>query len=180
MAYDQALTSACAAGSLELNPFLPLVAECLLRSLDLLRASCRMLARHCVAGLEADADRCRRAVEGATATATALVPHLGYAGALAAARSARAEGRTIREVVIARGWMSGEAYDEATSPEAVTRLGSVGPPPVPPGGDPPGAGASGAPVAQTPGAGEADRTAGDRRSDPGRATEAGPPEGHTR
>ena len=44
----------CAAGSLELNPFLPLIADCLLDSLDLLERGLRDPARDCVEGIEAD------------------------------------------------------------------------------------------------------------------------------
>ena len=73
MANDQAIAQACAAGNLELNPFLPLVAECLLESLDLLAAACDMFAPRCVAGIEADEARCRRHVESTTAMLTALV-----------------------------------------------------------------------------------------------------------
>ena len=40
---DQALTTAAAMGSLELNPFLPLVAHCLLENLDLLSRACDIL-----------------------------------------------------------------------------------------------------------------------------------------
>ena len=42
--HDQALTMAVAMGSLELNPFLPLVAHCLLESFDLLARACDILA----------------------------------------------------------------------------------------------------------------------------------------
>ena len=69
MANDQAIAQACAMGNLELNAFLPLIADALLGSLDLLRNACRIFREHCVAGIEADEARCRSHVEGATATA---------------------------------------------------------------------------------------------------------------
>jgi len=47
-------------GSLELNAFLPLIADCLLQSLSLLARSCEILRRSCVEGLEADEERCAR------------------------------------------------------------------------------------------------------------------------
>ena len=59
--HDATITMACAAGSLELNPFLPLVADCLLESLDLLARADDILRRHCIEGLEADEARCREA-----------------------------------------------------------------------------------------------------------------------
>ena len=50
MANDQAIAQACSLGSLELNPFLPLVADALLGGLDLLRNSCSIFRRLCSPG----------------------------------------------------------------------------------------------------------------------------------
>ena len=58
---------ACGLGSLELNPFLPLVADCLLESLDLLARACEILRRYCVEGIEADEARCAAHVRGVDA-----------------------------------------------------------------------------------------------------------------
>ena len=55
-AHDQALMSACSLGNLELNQFLPLIADCLLTSLDLARNACRMFVQQCVDGLLANPD----------------------------------------------------------------------------------------------------------------------------
>jgi aspartate ammonia-lyase len=123
MGHDQALTIAVAMGSLELNPFLPLVAHCMLESLDLLTGACGILRSHCVDGIEADEERCRRHVENSTASATALVAVLGYERASDLVAAARREGRGIKDVAVASGWLTAEQFDEATSPEAVCRLG---------------------------------------------------------
>jgi len=121
---DVVIGQACAMGSLELNAFLPLVADALLESLDLLSAACDVFRRHCVDGLEADADACRRHVDGATATATALLPKLPYSTIARIVADARATGRTIREIAIDGGWLTPGDYDMLLSPEAVRRLGS--------------------------------------------------------
>lgn len=120
---ETATAIACASGSLELNPFLPLVADCLLESIDLLTRADDLLRRHCIEGIEANEPRCRELVESSTAAATALVPAVGYERACSAAREARDSGRTLREVVLSQGWISPEMFDELTSPEAVCRLG---------------------------------------------------------
>jgi len=122
--HDTTITMACAAGSLELNPFLPLVADCLLDSLDLLARADDILRRHCIEGLEADEARCRKHVENSTAAATALLPVLGYERAGEAAKLAIETNRSIRETVIARGWLTGAEFDVLISPEAVCRLGT--------------------------------------------------------
>jgi len=139
MGYDVTIAQACAAGSLELNAFLPLVADCLLQSLDLLGRADDLLRRHCVAGLEANEARCRQHVENSTAAATALVPLLGYERAAEAAHLALANRATIRQTVLAQGWLTGTEFDVLISPEAVCRLGmpaAAGRPPTAKPGDP--------------------------------------------
>jgi aspartate ammonia-lyase len=127
MANDQAIAQACAMGNLELNAFLPLVADCLLGSLDLMGNACRIFRAQCVAGIEADESRCGAHVEGATASWTAMVEELGYERVQELATRARAEGKSVREIVTTEGCMSPEQFDRLISPESVARLGS--PPP---------------------------------------------------
>jgi aspartate ammonia-lyase len=122
--HDAAITLACASGNLELNPFLPLIADSLLDSLDLLERADDIFRRHCVDGIEADEARCRRHVENSTATATALLPALGYERTCEAVKLAQAGGQSLRETVISQGWLTGEEFDDLISPETVCRLGS--------------------------------------------------------
>ncbi len=124
MGNDQVIAAAAAAGSLELNPFLPLVAHCLLESLDLLARACRALRERCVAGIEADEERCRRQIDYSTATITALLPVLGYDGAAHLLAYAGEHGLSVREAAIDGGFVTLEQFDELTGPEAVCRLGS--------------------------------------------------------
>ena len=123
MGYDAVIAIACASGSLELNPFLPLVALCLLESIQLLASAADVLRTRCIDGLEADEERCRRHVESSTAVATALVPVVGYSEASAVAIEARRTGTTIRQVVVDRGLMAAPQFDSLITPEAVCRLG---------------------------------------------------------
>jgi aspartate ammonia-lyase len=123
IAHDQALTTAAALGSLELNAFYPLAAHSLLESLDLLARGCDILRRHCVAGIRADEARCRAQVENGTAAATALLPLVGYERAGALAEEARRTGRGLKAVAVASGLVSAEQFDQLTGPEAVNRLG---------------------------------------------------------
>jgi len=123
MGHDQALTAAVSMGSLELNPFLPLVAHCLLESLDLMVRACDTFRANCVAGMEADEAACRRHVENATASATALLPMIGYDRATDLVKAARTSGRGLKETAIAGGFVTAAEFDACTSPEAVCRLG---------------------------------------------------------
>jgi aspartate ammonia-lyase len=123
MGHDQTVALAAGAGSLELNPFLPLVAACLLDSLTLLAHADETLRRNCVEGIEADEERCSAHVDASSALATALVPALGYEVASGVAAEARDSGRPIREIVVARGLLTEEQLAELLSAEAVCRLG---------------------------------------------------------
>jgi aspartate ammonia-lyase len=126
MAHDQAITQACSLGNLELNAFLPLVADALLTSLGLLANACSMFRRLCVEGIEADEARCREQVELSTTIATVLVEPLGYETAQELARAAQSERKPIRQLVLERKLLTAEEFDALMGPEAVMRLGSIG------------------------------------------------------
>nr|WP_235606846.1 hypothetical protein [Syntrophotalea acetylenivorans] len=111
-------------GHLELNPFLPLVADALLGSLDLLTNACSIFRRHCVELLEPDEARCRRHVENSTASITALVSLIGYEQATALAQALRTNELSLRELVVERKLATAEEFDQMVSPESVTRLGT--------------------------------------------------------
>ena len=127
MGYDAIIAQAAAAGSLELNPFLPLIAACLLETLLLLERACLMLRRYCVEGITADEAACRRHVDASSAAATALVPEIGYDAACEIAKRAAALGQTVRAVAVDGGYVTGEQFDELLTAESVGRLGMPGP-----------------------------------------------------
>ena len=125
IAHDQALTTAAAMGSLELNAFMPLIAHALLETFDLLTRACTILRTHCVEGLEADEARCRRHVDNATASATALLPLLGYDRTTELVERAGATGGGLKQTAVGEGFLTSAQFDELTAPEAVCRLGFV-------------------------------------------------------
>jgi len=125
-AYDAAITQAGSLGSLELNAFMPLIADSLLSQVDLLTQACRIFRELCIDGLQADADRCLRDVETASAVATALVEELGYERANELAKFAESQHCSIRSAALSRGLLSGERFDALVAADAVTRLGSAG------------------------------------------------------
>ncbi|MDR3709837.1 MAG: aspartate ammonia-lyase [Capsulimonadaceae bacterium] len=126
MARDGALTMAASMGSLELNPFLPLIADSLLTELDLLTAGCDTLRKGCIEGLEADRERCGALVNAGTAALTALVDTIGYEAVTRIASDAAGRKVAVRDAAIASGLVTADQFDAAVSPEAVTRLGSPG------------------------------------------------------
>jgi fumarate hydratase class II len=123
---DATVAFAGTLGSFELNTAMPVMADNLLESVRLLSAAARVLADKCVAGLEADRERCRRNAESSPALATALAPHIGYEAAAEVVRQALAEGKTLARVVTERGLMTAEETAVVLDVEAMTKGGIIG------------------------------------------------------
>ena len=109
--YDTAITLGGLGGNFELNTMLPLMAYDLLSGIEMLANATRAFTGRCVAGLEADAARCRESVERSLALATALTPLIGYDAAAEIAEEARRSGRTVREAALERGPWSAEELE---------------------------------------------------------------------
>ncbi len=121
--HHQTITSAVARGEMELNAFLPLIADLLLHDLTMLRQAAHILTEHCIRGLKANVERCRQQVHGATATLTALVPHIGYHRAQELADYAAQHHCDLASAAERSGIMTAETFATAIAPQAVNRLG---------------------------------------------------------
>ena len=122
-ANSNAVTQAVSAGSLELNPFLPLVADKLLETLSLLENASAKFAELCIDGITANEEVCRKHVLSSTALLTALMDKIGYAESQEIAKFAKEEGITIMDAVIAKEVMTEDEFRDIIRPEAVNRLG---------------------------------------------------------
>lgn len=96
--YDATIAWCGAAGNLELNVMMPVMAWDLLESIELLTAATENFARKLVAGIEADRGRIAHFVDQSLAIATALAPAIGYDKAAELVKEAYAKGLTIKEV----------------------------------------------------------------------------------
>ena len=110
-------------GNLELNATIPLIAFALHDTIQVLTAGARQFADACVVGLEVDEARCRELVGRSLMLVTALNPYIGYDMAAAVAKEALVTGKTLREVVLAKGLMSAPALDAALDPARMLRPG---------------------------------------------------------
>ncbi len=122
---DATVAWAGAAGSFELNVMMPVIARNLLESVRLLSTSTRLLAERCVDGIEADAERMRAYAESSPSIVTPLNRVIGYEEAAKIAKRAMAEGATIRDTVVAMGYLergeiTEEQLDEALDVESMT------------------------------------------------------------
>jgi fumarate hydratase class II len=115
---DAAIAFGGAAGNFELNVMLPMLARNVLESVRLFAGVCRLFADRCVDGVTANVSRCREYAESSPSVVTPLNRYLGYEEAAKVAKQSLAERKTIREVVLERGYidqgkLTAEQLDEA-------------------------------------------------------------------
>ena len=117
MGNDTTLTIAGASGNFELNVYRPVIAYNLLQSIKLLGDAADSFNVHCVAGIEPNLERIDSNLRNSLMLVTALAPHIGYDKAAQVAKKAHADSATLRETIVALGYMSGEEFDEKVKPE---------------------------------------------------------------
>lgn len=117
---DDAITVGGMLGHLELNTMMPLIAHNLLQSIELLANGSRTFAARCVAGIEADGEKCRAMVEQSLAMCTALAPKIGYDKAAQIAKIAYESNRTVREVAKEISGLDSQTLDQLLNPENQT------------------------------------------------------------
>jgi fumarate hydratase, class II len=118
---DAVVTFGGTFGNFELNTMLPVTAHNLLQSIELLASASRVFSRRCVAGLEADRDKCRSYIELSLAMCTALAPEIGYDQAAKIAKVAYDSGRTVREVAVEMSGLDRKKLDELLDPKKQTQ-----------------------------------------------------------
>jgi fumarate hydratase class II len=124
---DAAVAWSGAAGNFELNVMLPVIARNVLESIRLIANVSRVFADRCVAGLEANVERCREYAESSPSIVTPLNHYVGYDEAAKIAKQALAERKTIREVVIERGHVTSGAISEEKLDEVLDVLSMTRP-----------------------------------------------------
>ncbi|QSS95228.1 aspartate ammonia-lyase [Streptomyces sp. M54] len=123
---DATVAAAGAAGNFELNVMLPVMAKNLLESVRLLANASRLLADRTVDGITADVERARAYAESSPSVVTPLNKYIGYEEAAKVAKTSLKDGTTIRETVLAMGYvergdLTTEQLDEALDVLRMTR-----------------------------------------------------------
>jgi fumarate hydratase class II len=126
---DAAIGFGGTAGNFELNVMMPMMARNLLESLRLLTNVSRVFADRCIEGIDADVRRCQEYAESSPAIVTPLTRYIGYEEAAAVAKRALTDRKTIRQVVLERGYVDRgeltlEQLDAALDTLAMTQPGS--------------------------------------------------------
>jgi fumarate hydratase class II len=117
MGNDTAISVGDSQGNFELNVFKPLIIHNLLHSIRLLSDACRSFTDYCVVGIQANRRQIDHYLTNSLMLVTALSPHIGYDKAAQVAKQAHEEGKTLREVCLRLGFLSGEQFDAIVRPE---------------------------------------------------------------
>jgi fumarate hydratase class II len=120
---DAAIAFAGSQGNFELNVYLPLIARNLLESIRLLAAVSRLFADRCIAGIEADVERCRTYAEATPQAAAALNPILGYERVAELVKESAKTGKSIRTLVVEHGLVPESEIDAVLDLRKLTRGG---------------------------------------------------------
>ncbi|MDB5637003.1 MAG: fumC [Bradyrhizobium sp.] len=117
------ITVAGSQGHFELNVYKPVLAYCMMHSIELLADVTRSFTEHCVEGIRADEKRIRDLMERSLMLVTALAPKIGYDNAAKVAKTAHARGTTLKEEAVRLGFVSADEFDRLVKPDKMTHPG---------------------------------------------------------
>lgn len=115
-------------GAFELNVGIPVMAANLLQSIRLLSNTAKVMADKMIDGITANVERARFLAEASPSIVTPLNKFIGYENAAKIAKKAVAEGLTVREAVIALGYLERGELTEAQLDSALDVLSMTRPP----------------------------------------------------
>ncbi|MEH2588031.1 class II fumarate hydratase [Bradyrhizobium sp. AZCC 1721] len=117
------VTVAGSQGHFELNVYKPVLAYCMMHSIQLLSDAARSFTEHCVVGIRADEKRIRELMERSLMLVTALAPRIGYDNAAKVAKSAHARGTTLKEEALRLGFVDAAEFERLMQPDKMTHPG---------------------------------------------------------
>ena len=117
------VTVAGSQGHFELNVYKPVLAYCMIDSIQLLADVVRSFTEHCIKGIRADEQRIRELMQRSLMLVTALAPRIGYDNAAKVAKAAHARGSTLKEEAQRLGFVTAAEFDRLVQPSKMTRPG---------------------------------------------------------
>jgi fumarate hydratase class II len=118
-----AITVAGSQGHFELNVYKPVMALAMLQSIRLMADVARSFTDNCVTGIQGNEARIRELMHRSLMLVTALAPVIGYDKAAQVAKTAHANGTTLREEAIRLGYVTAAEFDRLVRAEKMTRPG---------------------------------------------------------
>jgi fumarate hydratase class II len=107
-------------GNFQLNVFKPVMAWCVLESIQLLGDACVSFNDHCAVGIEPNHEKIAHNLEINLMQVTALNRHIGYDKASKIAKNAHHKGISLRESALELGFLSADDFDRWVVPVDMT------------------------------------------------------------
>ena len=117
---DYAVALAAQAGQLELNVMMPIVGYNLFQMMDILIGAVKAFTEKCVEGIQANREKATGWLSKNAILVTALNPTIGYLKGAEVAKEAMASNRSIRDVVVEKGYLTEAQADELLDVRAMT------------------------------------------------------------
>ena len=112
---------------LELNVAMPVIAERLIESIELLSNACTMFCEKCLDGLVLNEAEATGTVERSLMMCTSLAPVIGYDNAAKVAKEAFKSGETVRQYVLRHKLVEPKRLEKLLDARAMTKPGGKGP-----------------------------------------------------
>jgi fumarate hydratase class II len=126
MGNDLTILMAGQAGQLELNVMMPIIGYNLFQSMDILINAVQAFTEKCVRGIEGNAEKAEGWLAKNAILVTALNPIIGYLKGAEVAKEAMETNRTVREVVVEKGYLTPEEADRHLDVRSLTEGGIQG------------------------------------------------------
>lgn len=117
MGNDAAIGFAASQGNFQLNVFLPVTVYNFLQSVRLLGDVMTSFRVHCAEGIRANKEKMHHNLYNSLMLVTALSPYIGYDNCAKAAKLAFKENKSLKEAVLALGFMDEAQFDKVFQPE---------------------------------------------------------------
>ncbi|WWO95452.1 MAG: aspartate ammonia-lyase [Candidatus Dasytiphilus stammeri] len=112
---DICVTLAAEAGQLQLNVMEPIISQSIFESLSILRHACFSLLKKCINGITANKSVCESYVFNSIGILTYLNPYLGHHKSDIIGKICMKSGKTIKEVILEKGFLSEKQLEELLS-----------------------------------------------------------------
>lgn len=119
--FDQAILLASMSGQLELNVWLPLIANNLFLQIKLLTNSIEVFNDKCLKGIKANEKMCRFWFENGSGVAAVLNHYVGYDKAAQLVKISLENNKPIQDLAIKKGYLTARQAKEIFSPSNLTR-----------------------------------------------------------
>ncbi len=113
---DAAVNVAGSAGNFELNVFKPVIIHNVLQSVRLLADAADSFRENCFVGIEPNRQNIQNHLNNSLMLVTALNRHIGYDNAAKIAKTAHANGTTLKQEALNLGFLNEEEFDKAVDP----------------------------------------------------------------